>query len=541
MRHTGKCRDRLAAFGARHPSGPDDAMGIGSGATEFDRPDFSPIFCSIGSSNREHTMRIRNTLLAILLVMVVPSVATSADFFLTIGGGYSRSGNQASLENNVLYFQRVLEEIELGREHNDIFFSDGESKGQDLQVMDPSSIPKANRLMAELFGSRNSLGLSYRNHHVPAVRGSTRPANIRKWFLEVGRTMQSGDRLLLFVTSHGNRSKNSKDPYDTTIATWDNTSIKMTEFVKMLDGLPSGVQVVTVMVQCHAGGFARFIFNAGDPDKGLSSQQRCGFFATVHDRPAAGCTPEVDESSYVEYSTYFWAALSGRTRTGEKIEMPDYNNDGKVSFDEAHAYTILTADTIDLPIKTSGEFLSEYSKFGDDDSDLLENDESYELILGLANPSQRVVLEGLSKQLKLSGDDRLVDAWKALQARGNRGRSRGRREDSSADQLRRKIASDIKRRWPGLANVVNPVAVDLMTARRDEFVSAIEKHRDYKRYRELSEKSPQGEDKRKVKFDRFLRVADNVALAENLRRINDPKRIAQYKAILRAESSGLVD
>jgi hypothetical protein len=142
--------------------------------------------------------------------MFLPLQARAADFFLTIGGGYSPSGNQALLENNVLFFQRVLKESELGREYNDVFFSDGEFKGQDLQVMDPLSIPKANRLMAEFFGSRNSLGLSFRDHQIADVRGSTRPENIRKWFGDVGNTMQSGDRLILFVTTHGIHVKNGK-------------------------------------------------------------------------------------------------------------------------------------------------------------------------------------------------------------------------------------------------------------------------------------------------------------------------------------------
>ncbi|MCA9139095.1 MAG: hypothetical protein KDB00_20120 [Planctomycetales bacterium] len=468
-------------------------------------------------------------------------IALATDFFLTIGGGYAPSGNQASLENNVLYFQRVLREVKPDAANNDVYFSDGRSSGHDLQVMDPNSVPKANRLMAEFFGSQSSLGLSYRNHQVPDVRGSTKPENIRLWFEHVGDKMKSGDRLVLFVTAHGNGSRDQKTPFDTTIATWNNTAIKMTEFVGMLDELPDGVQVVAVMVQCHAGGFARMIFNEGDPDKGLSKQQRCGFFATVHDRPAAGCTAEVDESSYVEYSTYFWAALSGRTRTGETIDLPDYNGDGVVSFDEAHAYTILTADTIDLPVKTSGEFLTQYSKFGDDDPKLLKNDASYQTVLSLATTTQRVVLEGLSKQLNLTGDNRLVDAWEQLESLRDRGRSRRRRGDTSAGQLRGKIASDLKKRWPELANVLNPVSVQLLTSRQREFIDAIENHEDYKRYRELADASAPDDAKRRVKFDRFLRVADNVLLAENLRRINDPQRIAQYEALVAAEAGVLRD
>ena len=477
--------------------------------------------------------------LEIIQVGLVSSRGQADDYFLTIGGGYSPSGNQASLENNVLFFQRVVRESGVSPAKSDVYFSDGDAPGKDLQVIDPTSVPKANRLMAEFFGDDTSLGLSYRNHRIPNVRGNTKPENIRKWFKDFGSTMKADDRLLIYVTAHGNRSSNRQTPYNTTIATWNKTSIKMKEFVAMLDKLPSGVEVVVIMVQCHAGGFARFIFQDGDPDKGLSSQRRYGFFATVHDRPAAGCTPEVDEASYVEYSTYFWAAIGGRTRDGKRVDAPDYDRDGTVSFDEAHAFTILTADTIDLPIKSSGEFLTEYSKFGEGKSELLANDESYQLILSLATPTQYAVLEGLSEQLGLSGDSRIVDAWRATQSRGPRGGSRRRREPEPGGDLRRKIASDIERQWPELANVLNPVAVDLMTSRSDEFIEAIEEHPDYVRFRALTKKAATDAAKQRVKYERFLRVADNVALAENLKRLGDKKRLGQYETLVKAESSTL--
>jgi hypothetical protein len=491
--------------------------------------------------------RLAALIFACCLILVLRPAAAE-DYFLTIGGGYSPAGNQASLEKNVLLFQRLLREQNLGHLSNDIFFADGDSSEPDLQVMDRESVPKPNRLMAEFFGSSDNLGLRYRNHRVSDARGPTDPELIRTWFADVGSTMQPGDRLLLYVTAHGNSSDDRQNPYDTTIATWNNTSIKMRELVKMLDRLPESVEVVAIMVQCHAGGFARFIFNDGDPDKGLSSQRRTGFFATVHDRPAAGCTSDVDEANYVEYSTFFWAALAGHDRVGRAIEPPDYNGDGVVSFDEAHAYTILTADTIDLPVKTSGEFLTVHSRFADDDDDdseLLVNDEAYELVLGLATPTQKAVLEGLSKQLELKGADRLVDAWEATQPRRGpgqgRGRSRSRRPENPASQLRRRIASDLKKRWPELANVLNPIAVELVTTRSGEFIRAIEGHRSYKRYRQLANeaKSAVSDQEQQVKYERFLRIADNVILAENLRRMNDPDKVAQYEAIVRAESNTL--
>lgn len=153
------------------------------------------------------------------------------------------------------------------------------------------------------------------------------------------------------------------------------------------------------------------MYDDGDSENGLSDHNRCGFFATVHDRPAAGCTPDIDEATYVEYSTYFWEAIAGRTRLGEPIKRPDYDGNGKVSFRKAHAYTLLTSDTIDLPITTSGELLAVESGFRDaDHPDLLPRDMPYTQYIELATPSELAVLEGLSAQLELQGEDRLLRA-----------------------------------------------------------------------------------------------------------------------------------
>jgi hypothetical protein len=353
--------------------------------------------------------------------------------------------------------------------------------------------------------------------------------------------MKAEDRLVLYVTSHGNSSSDRNSPYNTTISLWNNQRISVREVVNLLDRLPEGVRVVAIMVQCHAGGFARFIYNEGDAKKGLSSQERCGFYATVHDRQAGGCTPEVNEASYVEYSSYFWEALGGRSRTGEEIELPDYDGDGKVSFDEAHAYTVLKADTIDLPIKSSGEFLGIESLFANKRyPDLLSDDEPYAVILNRATASEKSVLDGLSTQLELSGDNRVSAARQKTQelSRSTRGRPA-----NPSQQLRQKIANDLKRRWPELANVLNAVPLELLTTRSTEFITAVESHRDSKRYRELAETFAQhpSPEKQKVKYERFVRTAENVILRENLQLLDDKERLAEYEAIVKAENSWLTN
>src|SRR3954447_20239671 len=292
-----------------------------------------------------HSMT-RILLSACLLCLIsLPSGAAARDFFLTIGGGHSRDSNQASLEKNVLFYQQLLKEQNVPAAQQSFYFASGVASNKDVQAIDAGSLPKANRLMAEFFGTQRDLGLHYRASEVPGVRGATTRENIQNWFAGVGSTLKSGDRLILYVTAHGEKSEDAENPYETSIMLWNDEKLTVSEFVALLDSLPEGVSVVAVMVQCYTGGFARMIFDKADPKNGLAKQNRCGFFATVHDREAAGCTPDVDESTYVEYSTYFWEALAGHTRTGKAITAPDYDGDGHVSFAEAHAYTVLNADT----------------------------------------------------------------------------------------------------------------------------------------------------------------------------------------------------
>jgi hypothetical protein len=471
------------------------------------------------------------------------SGAHGSDFFLTIGGGHSRESNQASLEKNVLFYQQVLKEQNIPPAQLSVYFAAGLPQARDVQAKDLDLVPKANRVMAEFFGSEQDLGIHYRNSKVPDVLGATTHENIQNWFTGVGSTLKSGDRLILYVTAHGEKSEDRKNPYDTSIMLWNDEKLTVSDFVTLLDSLPEGVSVVAVMVQCYTGGFARFIYDKADAENGLAKQSRCGFFATVHDRVAAGCTPDVDETTYVEYSTYFWEALAGHTRVGKTIVAPDYDGNGSVSFAEAHAYTVLNADTIDLPLTSSSEFLSVESEFQDDDHPkLLPEDAPFETIHELATPAERAVLDGLSKQLKLTGENRIAAAQRESRPT-RRGRTRTREQSPRrlAGRLRDTIADDLKERWPELANVLNPVAVELVTARSKEFVEAVEGHPKYNEYREQKRLAAQEVDpqKRRAKFERFVHTAQDVIRRENLKRLDDQKLLTQYQAIVAAEASSL--
>ncbi len=132
--------------------------------------------------------------------------------------------------------------------------------------------------------------------------------------------------------------------------------LDVVEFSGLLDGSPLERPVQVVMSQCYSGGFAQLNYRGGIPTNELSPARRCGFFATVPSRFSARCLPDFSERP--DYAAHFLWALRGRNNDGDRI-LADYDRDGRVGSAEAHAYAVLHADSIDLPVTTSSQLLRE--------------------------------------------------------------------------------------------------------------------------------------------------------------------------------------
>ena len=72
-------------------------------------------------------------------------------------------------------------------------------------------------------------------------------------------------------------------------------------------------------------------------------------------------------------------------------------------------------------------------------------------------------------------------------------------------------------------------------------MDAVKTHDSFEKYSELKEKAKNelNDTERKVKYDRFLRVADHIILRENLKRKNDEARLQEFNDLVRAEASFL--
>jgi hypothetical protein len=510
---------------------------------------------------------------------------------LIAGGGYSPSGNQISLESNVKYFRRVMEMLDLEKAETRTLFADGRDKGRDLQYADPAfRIPEMNGILAELVGSTRGLGHQYRSNELNAD-GPALLAEFDKWF--DATSTNPGKEALLYFTGHGGKGDN-KTPDNTTAHLWNGQKIKVRDFVKRLDKLPKDMPVTLVMVQCYSGGFANVIFKDGDPKKGMSDHARAGFFATVQDRVAAGCTPDIQEKNYKEYSTSFWEALCGESRIGDPVENPNFDGDGRTSYAEAHAHVILTSDTIDVPIKTSGAFLRKFSKSSqpkaekpekksdsngtvtkaceeeakseegekpkeeaeakkedekESKEDWLTLESNFDKILKMASPTDRAVLEGLSKQLGLKGENRaksVRDLTKKLEDGRKAFAVKKKKSDEERKRIKTKLSGQIRKRWPEVGNPYHPAVRKLLRSKESkELLEMVRKDGEWGKYKKAKSESAGLEKKRfelerkKVKCMRFQRVLENIVLEANLPLVADKKTLTRYKELCELEAGTL--
>jgi hypothetical protein len=477
------------------------------------------------------------------------SAASAADHFLTIGGGDGPSHNQVSLEKNVLYFQHVLSDFGVPAAAHDIFFSCGPEARRAVQYR-AASVPKVNMLLADVLGNSDNVDLEYRKPVIRDLRGPATRKSLSDWFARVGSKLADDDRLFVYFTGHGGQGKPARN---TTLTLWNENSMDVKEFTGLLDKLPPKVQVVMIMVQCHSGGFADVIFNngqAGTNASALSDRHRCGFFATVPERQAAGCTPDINEENYHEYSTYFFEAICGQSRTGSRVDPPDYDGDGHVSFAEAHAYVQLHSDTIDIPVCTSEILLRSYSKTRMDGvDDLMTPEAPFDKLTASATAAQKAVLEGLSKQLEVYG----LERTDAVQKETKRVQKEKQQADGDANramrdyrQAREPVASALRAKWPELNTRWHPRLAKILSDEADDVVRTIESHAGYGKMEKAGERAEAMNkkaldlDRRWAKCQRFLRVAEDVALSANLPKVASPEVVERYKELIAAEAGTLV-
>jgi hypothetical protein len=293
--------------------------------------------------------------------------------FMTFGGGGAPSYNEIAIEKNVFYFQRTLRAMGQDPDPAKIWFANGNDGRKTVRYVEDGKE-------------------SFKAPTIPGLQGSATFANLRSAMDDEAKQSKP---LFFYFTGHG--SHNRADENNNAMILWNEQNATVQQLTAMLDRWPAEKPFVAVMVQCYSGSFANLIYKAGNPKQGVALHDRCGFFATVKERPSVGCTPEVNEADYRDYSSSFFAGLSGISRTGQRVDSADYDHDQRISFREAHAFAKIDERASDLPVSTLEVWLQE---------NLSNRDRAIALsrpireILKTARPEQRHVVRSLAQKLE---------------------------------------------------------------------------------------------------------------------------------------------
>jgi hypothetical protein len=389
---------------------------------------------------------------AALLLCVTATHATDpirqwvAPRVLIVGGGPDLENNQVAIESNVRYVSKLLP-----RDAQQItLFADGNVNNATVLYDSPATTPPGERVFSLLFRLNDDGSSHYRKPKLGArLDGASKKPEIDRAFTQLAADNEDPKRpVMLYFTGHGSRNTNDLDNnhYDLWGA---KEGLTVRELAKEIARLPDETPINVVMVQCFSGAFGNLIFENGDPTGAPVKRDLAGFFATVKERVAAGCTSAVDEEDYHDFTSYFFAALTGRDRVGRRVAGADYNGDGRVGMDEAFCYTLIHDDSIDVPVCTSDVFLRRYVPLKD--ADLFRT--GYSSVLSWASPAQRAALEALSATLNKRGEDRLATSYDQMvrETTGDPNWNGAFREATRKfESLRREGRRALLGRWPDL-------------------------------------------------------------------------------------------
>ncbi len=340
--------------------------------------------------------------LLLQVALAATSAVPSGPFrAVVVGGGPAPAMNQVAIERHVRYFGSVLPPAMDRR----VLFASGARDAAIVQVLSGSRLRYQRPELPQIDGPSTFTGLG------GVWRGFVMP--------------RADDPLLLYFAGHGTRNPRG-DLDDNSFDLWGGGGLDVRQLAARIAELPPRTPVVVVMAQCYSGAFANLLFEGGRPDAPLVERDLVGFFAATNDRPASGCTPEVNEADYQDFSSHFFAALSGKDRLGRRVSGADFDASGAVGMDEAFAWATIRQDSGDVPVSTSDAFLRRFVNKPDVETMATP----YATIRAWARPAQRAALEGLSARLTLRGEDRLRRTYDAYFGPG------GRDEPDAALRLR---------------------------------------------------------------------------------------------------------
>lgn len=401
--------------------------------------------CRFRIARKEYMAMHKVRFFILLCCFVSTDAAMAQSRIIILGGGAGPDSSELSIEKNVAWVSDILRGN--GINDFDVLFAGGSNGNADVKERDHDRTDIDRWLpLARVLSSKSSLMTVYRKNVVANLELASTRDNVIELFKERLQELSAGDDILIIYQGHGGYA--SKDTNMNYLRLWGDTKLTMDELIDVFAAQPKNTTLRFVFPQCYSGSFVKLIHDSPD-DFTLSSvnTQRCGFIAVPDNRESEGCTVEDDESKYVDFSTYFFAALNGKTRYGKPLELnPDQNNDGAVDYREAYFYASMVASSRDVPRSTSEYFLELWEPWyvrwlpfnaADMDSEYRQVAVHIAGNIGIdLTPEQGGFINAVHAHRK-KADSAYRDATKALSAL--------QKEEKS---VRDKLKSEINYRWP---------------------------------------------------------------------------------------------
>ena len=468
---------------------------------------------------------------------------------LIVGGGPDLANNQVAIESNVRYVGKLLP---AGTTRTTLFSDGDPNHATVLYDDDTHEMPVGERILSLLSPyPADDASSHYRKPNLGvSLDGASRLPDVSKAFGQIAQE-ESADpgahRLLLYFTGHGSPGRrdyenNVYDLWDESRnpALRDTTNLSVRELAKQIARVPNDVPITVVMVQCFSGAFGNLLFEGGDPRGDMIKRDLCGFYATVNDRVAAGCTSAINEAEYRDFTSFFFAALTGRDRVGRRVTGADFRSDGRIGGDEAFCYALIHDDSIDVPVCTSDVFLRRYAPL--DNREVFQT--PYASVRSWASLPQRAALDALSDRLRLGGNNRLTTAYSMLAALNNP----RRRPSGDARDARERLKSIQNDGKASLLRQFPDLKLSNSAARREARQDAIAqltrearqgKWKDLLDADDTLDKAEQNAEKQEVadsQVIRLVRLAKSVVLAHHLRESSEAGLKARFARLLDAEA-----
>ena len=471
-----------------------------------------------------------------------PPVFPTSSFnrVLIVSGGPNARYTQYAIESNARYVGALTR----GAKWRRVLFADGKAASRTVSTVVDTPRTRARAVASWVWGLDSPTdAITVRTPTLAPISGSSSSAGIQINLHYFASSSDSNERQLVYFTGHGAPGSDflgHEDFKNTVYAAWNDDSFSTRQLARALQRSKSQAPLVLVMVQCHSGGFANVMFQNGDPSAPVWNRDFCGFFASTPDRQASGCTEQVNERDYQDFTTHFFAALSGTSRDGRAISGADYDGDGHVSLDEAYDYAQINDNSIDVPLCTSDAFLRVV--FPRDDKAWQKT--GFGRLLKTATPGQRAVLDALSAKLKLSGDNRVRAAQAQLAALGSAQGSQASSDwqtpagvdEGEFNAAYARLKNGLNERFPRIQTLRGAAktsalaqAITFLTAQKSDLDTVYDAYQ-----KSLSDS--EGRDVQEARLLRFLRCARSITLEQRLKREATPAQKAVFARLRTSES-----